>query len=420
MKYRGPIGALCALVLGVGVAGAVALTASPAAATGDKPHPKPSGRCVTLEREAPTYLDGTENEQGGATVTGAGAWIRFTTPADDATTPANELEARARWTVNPQDFKLKDLKSLTYTTKIIEDGTRGSVAPAVRLVLADGTTLVYEPYWNGTVANGDEKTWNVTAPGAKLWDNGAEPAADETFADWIKPERKGDVLVKEISIGVGTYNEGADVKSKNLRFVYLLDCKPLDVVVAQPTCDVDQMRVKFTNPNAKVKAWLWISTDPNAIRLLKPGESYEVTATEDVKYAYLLQAEKPKLFKKFKHQMSFKLGEWISNTVEYVEPKDCVTATPTTATPTTAAPTTAAPTTVPPTSTSPTSTTEAPVPVGNESDGGGNLAKTGTPTLLIAGGGLGLLAVGGLLLLLTIRRRREELTEDTAVIPVVR
>lgn len=71
-----------------------------------------------------------------------------------------------------------------------------------------------------------------------------------------------------------------------------------------------------------------------------------------------------------------------------------------------------------PTGTSASATTEAPAPAGNGTDGGGNLAKTGTPTLLIAGGGLGLLAVGGLLLLLTIRRRREDTTQ-TAQFPAV-
>jgi hypothetical protein len=415
MKYRGPIGVLSALVLGVGVAGAVALTASPATATDQ---PRPSGRCATWEVETPTYLDGVENEQGGATVAGEGSWIRFKTPADDATTLANELEAYARWTVNPEDFKLKDLKELKYTTKIIEDGTRGSVAPAVRLILADGTTLVYEPYWNGIVANGDEKTWTITAPGAKLWDNGAEPAADETFADWIKPERKGNVLVKEINVGVGTYNEGADVSFKDLKFKYLLDCKPLDIVIAQPTCDVDQMRVKFTNPNTKVNAWLWVSTDPTAVRMLKPGASFEVSATEDVKYAYVLQKSKfgGKLNgKNLRRQMAHKPGEPIVDTIKYVKPV-CETAEPTTPAPTTAAPTTAAPTTVPPTTNAPT--TEVPVPAGNETDGGGSLAKTGAPTLLLTGGGVLLVVVGALLFLLS-RRQREENLDQTAQLPAV-
>lgn len=424
MKFRGPIGALGALVLGLSAAAVVTLSASPASATGDKPHPKPSGRCVTLEREAPGPSSGTPVATGGAQISTAGSWVQFKTPSDDLTTPADEKEARARWTVNPEDFKLKDLKDLRYTTKINEDGDRGSVAPAVRLVLADGTTLVYEPYWNGTVANGDYKHWTVTAPGAKLWDNGAEPAADETFADWIKPERKGNVLVKEINVGVGTYNEGADVWSKNLRFTYLLECKPLDVVVAQPTCDVDELRVKFINPNAKVKAWLWTSAETNKLTLLKPGESVEVTVTSDLKYAYFLQVSKfggTFNAKKFKHQMTFKPGVWIVNTVEYVEPESCptpgATTTPPVTTPpvTTAPPTTVPPTTIPPTSAAPTS--EVPVPVGNESDGG-SLAQTGTPTMLITGGGVLLIVVGALLFLL-MRRRRQDLTE-TAQLPVVR
>jgi LPXTG-motif cell wall-anchored protein len=409
------VGVLGTLALTLGAVGAATLVASPATATGDRPHPKPSGRCVTWEHGAPGPTAGVPVVSGGAQISTVGPWVRFTTPADDLTTPADEKEARARWTINPENFKLKDLKSLTYTTKIVEDGDRGSVAPAVRLHLEDGTTLVYEPYWNGTVANGDVKTWNVTAPGAKLWDNGAEPAPDETFADWVKPERKGNVPVKEISVGVGTYNEGADVKFTNLKFKFLLECKPLDVIVAQPTCDVDEVRVKFTNPNTRVRAWLWTSTDPTALRKLEPGASYEVVATGDVKYAYTLQPEQPKLLKshEYRRQMTHKPGEWIVNTVDYVEPTDCVTTEPTTATPTTAAPTTAAPTTAAPTSAAPTS--EVPVPAGSEGDGG-SLAQTGAKVLLIGGGGIALLVGGVALLLLTRRRHDEYASDDTAVL----
>ncbi len=82
----------------------------------------------------------------------------------------------------------------------------------------------------------------------------------------------------------------------------------------------------------------------------------------------------------------------------------------------------ASPTATSSVSAAPTQTTEAPVPARNTGGDGGSLAKTGTPTLLIAGGGLALLFVGGALLVATQRRRKvlnAELT-DTAVIPTVR
>jgi hypothetical protein len=204
---------------------AAALTADPAVATGDH-----DCRAVVVHTK-PT--DGTFTTGGkGKGFVKDGVVVLYTPVGD---TQETKFSSWVRWTVNPDDdFRLKHLLAMEYRTLTLDDGDRGSAAPAVRLVLSNGVTLVYEPYWNGTLEVGESagwQKWNVLE-NADWWDSPgpAEPAGGvvgaptgaDTFEKWVT--QMGDAKVLEVNVGMGTYNEGAKAKFKGLTFKYKRKC----------------------------------------------------------------------------------------------------------------------------------------------------------------------------------------------------
>lgn len=72
------------------------------------------------------------------------------------------------------DLSLTDLTEASYSTKQNSGPAVAAASYQVAVDLngaADGgfTTLVYEPYWNGTVTNGNWQQWDVASSIAKLW-----------------------------------------------------------------------------------------------------------------------------------------------------------------------------------------------------------------------------------------------------------
>lgn len=205
---------------------AASVTAGPSEATGNH-------GCPPVEVE-PKLSDGVITTGGkgkGKVVVNV---VQMETPVGD--TEETKYSSWVRWTVNPDDdFQLKNLMALQYKTFIISDGDRGFAAPAVRLVLSNGVTLVYEPYWNGNLSLGDHADWQTwdALHNADWWDSPgpAEPAGGmvgaptgtDTFEKWVA--QMGDAKVLEINLGMGTWNEGAKAKFKGLTFKYKRKCE---------------------------------------------------------------------------------------------------------------------------------------------------------------------------------------------------
>lgn len=359
MKYRGPIGALCALVLGV--AGAVVFGVHAAQATGDVPV---------------------------ASVCNTGWYVNH----DEAERKPTQTEAGLEFKVSDlvhrkADLLLADLTPGTFVADPAPDQS-SFFSVEVRDDKGNYGTL----RWNGA-------SWVIVIGAGGTATAGTFTDANPVTLLTGKRSKWGSedfnlAATKVVSFGVGyTLNPPGTVKTtvKSVTFAgttYKLDCptKPEDKSKNGEESRCDGF---YTRSGTATHVW-----NPET-RTWVEGETTWSTWT---KQRELNEDEREK--------MAQECGFTPSPSPGTPSPD------PTTPSPD---PTTPSPD---PTLTTAPATTEPPVPVGNETDG--DLPKTGSATLLIAGGGLGLLAVGGLLLLLTIRRRREELTEDTAVIPVVR
>lgn len=388
MKYRGPIGALSALVLaGLGVV----VVSSTAAAT-------ENADCKTGSVQI------VDRPDSGA----AGNW------ALDTFTRTFDVCRMVEPTPDPSAVAAQkvEVESWTYLVKGTDEGTfktQGTHTPAG--VLADpvkfsGRTGQFNGKWSLKVeAPAEWQFWkggyfgndkNTSEWIAALWSDGVKPV--EEFKDWswtytLCGKATGPTLPGTRWVNAATGNSG-DITGK-------YDCAKPEITFTQAACGEDYKLTpaKLVVKNTKHFTPFWVRFNWSTPVKLKPGE----TATHEFTSGYVVL----KINGKFVHKYVYDAPVCSSpsptptNTVS-PEPTPTATTSPTTAAPTSSAP----------------ATSEVPVPVGNETDDGGSLAKTGTPTLLITGGGLALLAVGGLLLLLTIRRRREDTTQ-TAQFPAV-
>lgn len=187
------------------LAGGVALVGvGPALATGNH------GRCpVTTVRDLSAV---TVSGGGEAALTGHGLWMK---------TP--EKPSRVRWQSGVSG-PFSSLTGLSYRTRTASDGDRGSATVAARVGLdtdANGTadvTLVYEPYWNGTVVEGPEQAWDAIDGGAGLWWWAEEPGNPQTTRPWSKYQELHPIAaLVHINLGMGTWNEGAKATVDDLR-----------------------------------------------------------------------------------------------------------------------------------------------------------------------------------------------------------
>lgn len=132
------------------------------------------------------------------------------------------------------DTNLADVTSLSYYTKQVSGPAEAD--PSYQLAVdlngaaAGGfTTLVYEPYWNGTVTPGAWQQWDVAAANARLWSSrsftdggtctvtaGAGGAPFYSLADL--QTACPDAVVEGFGVNVGTYNLNYVVETDGVNF----------------------------------------------------------------------------------------------------------------------------------------------------------------------------------------------------------
>jgi hypothetical protein len=371
-------------------------------------------KCMTIDTVSPSPTDGSFTTGGKGKGTVQGNTIRLKTPVGD--TEETKYNSWVRWTVDNEDFRLKHLKDLSYWTLSLNDGDRGSAAPAVRLVLDNGVNLVYEPYWNGKLITGEGaewQTWNAGDDASKWWDSPgpAEPGSD-TLGSW--KSSMGNAKVKEINIGMGTWNEGADAKAKRLKFSYKKPCT--EVVLTEP---------EYTGPTCDKPGTVMIPSElPEGVKSYDISEMKDgkVTVSVKVKKGYML----PKGWEPWEYVVSQLTGDdGCSTPTPTPTPTDTESPNPTTSpSPTETPEPTPSVTTEPTPSTTPSEVT----PTSDQtvdptrSPVSGDLPLTGpgggVNTPVIAGlGGTALIALGAVMFLIARRRRQihENMHADTAV-----
>lgn len=215
------------------------------------------------------------NTQGWSTAdTRTGGQVNY---AADATSPypsgalqllTNETnEAKAQY-MHAADGALTDVTELSYYNKT----TSGPVHAAASYQLAvdlNGaatggfTTLVYEPYWNGTVTQGVWEQWDVDA--GEMWSSrsfsegtctvvagaGGPPLYTLSTLQTLCP----DATVLGFGVNVGTYNPGYDVSVDGVNFNGTAYDFELDPVLVGPPTDKNECKnggwMTFDNPTFK-------------------------------------------------------------------------------------------------------------------------------------------------------------------------
>lgn len=146
-------------------------------------------------------------------------------------TTSNSNNARAQRTksISP-NLKLSDLHSLSYSTKYISGPVHAGVGIQITINNLSGvsssksTTLVYEPYWNGTVdTNGSWQNWN-TMLGGKFWStttvggftNGAGGPPFYTLSSVLS--QNPDAKITSLKLNTGTYNPSWVVRADGVNF----------------------------------------------------------------------------------------------------------------------------------------------------------------------------------------------------------
>jgi LPXTG-motif cell wall-anchored protein len=187
------------------------LTAGPASATGNG-NGHEYGKCEEIKHY--DLKDVTHEYGGSAELTRWG--LRLKTPAQ---------LSRVRWDrpiegKNPFAF----VKELSYKTYSHNDGVNGSAAPALRIGLSkhgkDPVTLVYEPYYNGSLdVDGPWQTWDPIDGGSAKWWWEEEPGNPQTLRTWsVYQDTYKYYKVEFVNVGMGNYNEGADATVNDLKF----------------------------------------------------------------------------------------------------------------------------------------------------------------------------------------------------------
>jgi LPXTG-motif cell wall-anchored protein len=185
------------------------LTAGPASATGNG-NGHGHDKCEEIKHY--DLKDVTHEGGGSAELTRWG--LRMKTP---------EVPSRVRWETPVMGKNLfAYVKELSYKTYSHEDGIRGSAAPALRIGLSKHgkppVTLVYEPYFNGTLdVGGPWQTWDPIDGGAgKWWLSGDPNQVNQSWSDWQNLYKH--YKVEFVNVGMGTYNEGADATVNDVKF----------------------------------------------------------------------------------------------------------------------------------------------------------------------------------------------------------
>ncbi|MDG4791933.1 LPXTG cell wall anchor domain-containing protein [Micromonospora sp. WMMD1102] len=200
MFTRKLAGAVAALAL---IGGAALVAAVPAMATGN-------GGCPT------TTLTGTSGvtTSGDATATVTENGLRMRTPV---------RASRVRFE-QPYSNAFANLTGLSYRTFTHSDGDRGFATVAARVGLDTNgdaktdVTLVYEPYYNATLVEGEWQSWDTVAAGAGKWWWAEEPGNPQTPRPWSHwQDTHSDAVLTFVNVGMGTWNEGADARVDDLR-----------------------------------------------------------------------------------------------------------------------------------------------------------------------------------------------------------
>ena len=290
---------------------------------------------------------------------GTDATVKLTENGARISTP-NRVD-RVRWSV-AETGDMVNLKRVTYRTFVHSDGDRGFAAPAVRIGLdtnhdgAADKTLVFEPYFNGTVTEGAWQAWEVVADDSKLWDSSDATQTNKTWAQWLA-ELGDSATVRSVNVGLGTWNEGADARVNNLRIVDKGGCHLYTWTV--PATQSPTATPTSASPSATATPTATATPSASATPSATPTVSKTPTAT----------------------------------------------ATPSTAVPTTAAPT--GPVT-------PTATESVPAgmtPVGDSTPGGG-LPTTGVKATMMFAVGAALVLFGGVAYLWARRNREDEFAPE--------
>lgn len=200
--------ALCAAAVGVSVWAATAIAAATVVVT-----PANTQGWSTAD----TRPGGTVTYVADASAPGGSA-LRLTTDATNA--------AKAQY-MHAANVPLADVSELSYSTKQNAGPAVADASYQLVITTATGyTTLVYEPYWNGTVTPGAWQTWDVAS--GQFWSSkdlvcsngelkpggGGPPLYTLADVESACP----DATVAGFGVNVGTYNPNYDVETDLVDF----------------------------------------------------------------------------------------------------------------------------------------------------------------------------------------------------------
>ncbi len=188
----------------------------------------PNGDVIV--RSSPSQGWNSGSSGGGATSFVADPTAPYGTGALEMTTNSgNPSRAQRTKSISPS-INVADLATLSYATKYVSGPIHAAAALQITINGLTGassfssTTLVYEPYWNGTVNTaGDWQTWN-TLDGGKFWStttvagftNGSGGAPFYTI-DQVKSAHPN-AKITSVKLNIGTYNPDWVVRADGLNF----------------------------------------------------------------------------------------------------------------------------------------------------------------------------------------------------------
>jgi len=188
-----------------------------------------SGTRVVVTPDTSTWAQ-DDTRPGGAVAftTALGAPAGFGTGALELTTDATNEAKAGLYTHTMAGTKLADLGALSYWTKQAAASCACGDASFQLQVDVDGTpgdgtgftTLVYEPYWNGTVTPGAWEQWDVS--GGEFWSSRTTPdlgngqltgmaGGPATYSLADVTGMYPDAVVLGIGVNAGTFNPSYDV-----------------------------------------------------------------------------------------------------------------------------------------------------------------------------------------------------------------
>lgn len=188
-------------------------------------HAAPSGTDIVRSTALGGWNSGSAS--GGATnfVTDSGA--PYGSGALELTTNSTNTSRAQRTKLLNPNIKLSDVTALSYSTKYVSGPVHAGAALQITINGLTGTssstTLVYEPYWNGTVdTSGAWQQWNALS-GGKFWSSttvagftagaGGPPFYTIPQVLAMHPNAK----ITSIKLNIGTYNPGWVVRADGVR-----------------------------------------------------------------------------------------------------------------------------------------------------------------------------------------------------------